>query len=77
MLALAKMQAQVDKLRGLEVSVSPNRRILEVPETGLRSKSGTDVNSSVNWHLPGGTSDRVGSPVREDAAAEAELMVNS
>jgi hypothetical protein len=69
------MQAQVDKSRGLEVSGSPNRRILEVADTGIRSKSGTEVNSFENWHCPGGTRDMVGSPAREDA--EAKLMVNN
>jgi hypothetical protein len=34
-LALAKMQAQVNKLRGLEVSGSPNRRIVGVEEMGI------------------------------------------
>ncbi len=40
--ALAKIQAQVENVNGWEGSGSANRRTLEVGDTGVRSTKGTD-----------------------------------
>lgn len=63
MSALAKMQAQVDKFKGLVTSGRPKRKTEEVSDTLKDCKRGTAVNSSVNWHILGGTSLATGGPV--------------
>jgi len=50
---------------GKDLSGKPNRKTLDVFETTIFSNNGTLLQSSVNWHFPGGTNDLWGFPLRD------------
>jgi hypothetical protein len=62
----------VERFNDLDESGRAKRKMLVVEDTVIRSNKGTALNSSVNWHSPGGTKALVGRPCNDDEDDEEE-----
>ena len=69
------MHAHVLKLSGRNSFGRPKRSTKDVGEIFHLFKSGTEVNSEVNWHFPVATCAMIGAPVKDDGKSAVAAMI--